>query len=69
TPRKPRAAAADERVEQVGGNLVQFRAGDVHRMALDSPIDNYFMGGIIDKYFEEKSDPIYWAIWTNRVVE
>lgn len=68
-PRKPRAAAADERVEQVGGNLVQFRAGDVHRMALESPIDNYFMGGIIDKYFEEKSDPIYWAIWTNRVVE
>ncbi len=68
-PRKPRAAAADERVEQVGGNLVQFRAGDVHRMALESPIDNYFMGGIIDKYFEEKSDPIYWAIWTNRVVK
>ncbi len=68
-PRKPRATVADARVREIGGNLEQFRAGDVHRMALEVPIDNFFMGGIVDKYFEEKSDPIYWAIWTNRVVE
>lgn len=68
-PRKPRATVTDERVEEIGGNLEQFRAGDVHRMALELPIDDYFMGGIVDKYFEEKSDPIYWAVWTNRVVE
>ena len=68
-PRKPRATVADERVREIGGNLDQFRAGDVHRMALETPIDDYFMGGIVDKYFEEKSDPIYWAVWTNRVVE
>jgi hypothetical protein len=68
-PRKPRATVADERVREIGGNLGQFRAGDVHRMALEKPIDDYFMGGIVDRYFEEKSDPIYWAVWTNRVVE
>jgi hypothetical protein len=68
-PRKPRATVADERAREIGGNLEQFRARDVHRMALELPIDDYFMGGIVDKYFEEKSDPIYWAVWTNRVVE
>ncbi len=68
-PRKPRATVVGERVQELGGNLEQFRAGDVHRMALEVPIDDYFMGGIVDKYFEEKSDPIYWAVWTNRVVE
>lgn len=68
-PRKPRATVADERVQEIGGNLEQFRARDVHRMALETPIDDYFMGGIVDKYFEEKSDSIHWAVWTNRVVE
>ena len=66
-PAKPRSAAADARVGEIGGNLTQFRVGDIHRMALEVPIDDYYMGGIINKYFGQVDDPIYWAVWTNRV--
>lgn len=68
-PWKPRATAVDARVQEIGGNLKEFRVGDVHRMALEVPIDDYFMGGIVDRYHDEKSGPIYWAVWTNRVIE
>ncbi len=68
-PLKPRDTVADERVEEVGGNLKRFRVGDVHRMALEQPIDDHFMGGIINRYFGEDTGPIWWAVWTNRVVE
>ncbi len=67
-PLKPRDAVADARVEDVGGTLKKFRPGDVHRMALDAPVDDFYMGGIINRYFDEKPDPVYWAVWTNRVV-
>ena len=67
-PAKPRDAAADARVGEIGGNLRQFRVGDIHRLALEVPIDDYYMGGIINKYFGQTEDPIYWALWTNRVV-
>jgi hypothetical protein len=66
-PAKPRDAVADARVQEIGGSLKQFRVGDVHRMALEVPIDDYFMGGIINKYFGVVNDPIYWAVWTNKV--
>ena len=68
-PRKPRATVSDSRVKGIGGNLRVFRAGQVHRMALEVPIDDYFMGGIINKYFGENTGPIYWAVWTNLVVK
>jgi len=68
-PAKPRDKAADARVQQIGGNVKQFRVGDIHRMALEVPIDDYYMGGIINKYFGEVNEPIYWAIWTNKVVK
>jgi hypothetical protein len=64
-PLKPRASVADERVTDVGGTLKKFRAGDVHRMALASPIDEYYMGGIVNRYFDEYKGPIYWALRTN----
>ncbi len=64
-PWKPRAEAADRRVKGIGGRLRQFRAGDTHRMALDVPIDDYFMGGIVNKYFGTETGPLYWAVWTN----
>lgn len=66
-PAKPRHAVADARVQQIGGNLKKFRVGDIHRMALQVPIDDYYMGGIINKYFGKSNDPIYWALWTNLV--
>lgn len=66
-PFKPRSEAADQRVPDIGGNLTSFRPGQIHRMALEVPIDDYFMGGIINKYFGKFDGPIYWAVWTNEV--
>lgn len=63
-PLKPRASAQDEFSGKVGGHLERFRAGDVHRMALEAPLDNFWMGGVVDKYFEQKGVR-YWAVWTN----
>ena len=68
-PAKPRDKAADARVQVIGGNVKQFRTGDIHRMALEVPIDDHYMGGIINKYFGEVNEPVYWAIWTNKVVK
>jgi hypothetical protein len=64
-PWKPRGEAADRRVKDVGGRLKQFRAGDVHRMALDGPIEDVFMGGIVNTYFGQDTGTIYWAAWTD----
>ena len=66
-PFKPRAEAADRRVPGIGGNLKTFRAGDVHRLALAGPIDDHYMGGIVNKYFGKDTGTIYWAVWTNLV--
>jgi hypothetical protein len=65
-PFKPRSKAADRRVKDIGGNLETFRAGQVHRMALEESMLEHFTGGILNKYSEEDTDPIYWAVWTNR---
>jgi hypothetical protein len=67
-PLKPRAEAADAKAPGIGGNLRRFQAGDVHRMALDVPLDDHYMGPIINKYLGDTSSPLYWAVWTNRVV-
>jgi len=63
-PLKQRPGAQDEFSGKVGGRLDAFRAGDVHRMALEEPLDNFWMGGVVDKYFNEKGVR-YWAVWTN----
>ena len=66
-PFKPRSEAADQRVQDVGGHLESFGAGDVHRMALEGSMLDHFSGGILNKYSEEDTDPIYWAVWTDLV--
>jgi hypothetical protein len=66
-PFKPRSEAADRYVPDVGGNLKEFRAGQVHRMALDDSMPYRFTGGILNKYSDEDTDPIYWAVWTDLV--
>lgn len=66
-PWKPRAEAADKKVKDIGGTLREFRAGDTHRMALEVPIDDHFMGGIVNKYFGKETGPLYWAVWTDSV--
>jgi hypothetical protein len=64
-PWKPRGEAADRRVKNVGGNLQRFQAGQVHRLALEVPIEDHFMGGIVNKYFGQDTGPLHWALWTN----
>lgn len=66
-PFKPRSEASDARVKEIGGGLKSFRAGQVHRMALEVPADEHYMGGLVNKYFDTTNDPIYWAVWTNLV--
>ena len=66
-PFKPRDEAADRRAPEIGGDLETFEPGQIHRMALEVPIDDFYMGGIVNKYFDEKPDPIYWGVWTNLV--
>jgi hypothetical protein len=64
-PWKPRSEAADKRVTSVGGSLRSFQAGQTHRMAMEVPIDDHFMGGIVNKYFGRATNALYWAVWTN----
>ena len=64
-PWKPRAAAADRKVKDIGGTLGDFRAGESHRMALETPMDEHFLGGVVDKYFGTHNGPAFWAVWTN----
>lgn len=64
-PFKPRSKAADRKVPGIGGNVESFRGGDVHRMALEAPLEDRFMGGVIDKYFGEPRGELYWAVWTD----
>jgi len=67
-PLKPRAQAADARSGEIGGNVRKFVAGDIHRMALEVPLADFYMGPIINPYPGESAGPLHWAVWTNRVV-
>jgi hypothetical protein len=64
-PWKPRSEAADRKVKNLGGTLREFRAGAFHRMALEMPMDEHFLGGIVDKYFGQREGSAFWAVWTN----
>jgi hypothetical protein len=66
-PAKPRSEVADRKAPDVGGHLKSFRAGDVHRMAMEGSMLDHFSGGILNLYSEEDTDPIYWAVWTDPV--
>jgi hypothetical protein len=64
-PWKSRTQAADKRVKNVGGTVRQFRAGQTHHLALEIPIEDHFMGGIVNKFFGQTTNAVYWAVWTN----
>jgi hypothetical protein len=66
-PWKPRREASDRRARNIGGNLRQFEPGQVQHLALEVPIEDFFMGGIVNKYFGKTSEPLYWAVWTDLV--
>lgn len=65
-PFKPRSEAPDARVKNIGGNLKRFQAGEAHHMALEAPIEDVFMGGIVNKYFGQATGTVYWAVWTDQ---
>jgi hypothetical protein len=64
-PWKPRAEAADKRAPNVGGSVRRFEAGQIHHLALEVPIEDHFMGGIVNKFFGRTTNAIYWAVWTD----
>lgn len=64
-PFKPRSEAQDRRVTGIGGNLRSFQEGQTHHMALEAPIEDHFMGGIVNKYFGQSTGTVYWAVWTD----
>lgn len=66
-PRKPRESVADEFYPDLGGQLRVFRAGDRHRLALEVPIDEHYIGAIVDRYHRINGKTVYWAVWTNPV--
>lgn len=66
-PYKPRSQAADPTIKNIGGNVKQLKIGDRHRMALQAPIDDYYIGAIINKYPAGEARMIYWPVWTNMV--
>ncbi len=67
-PLKPRSEAADAKSGEIGGNVKKLVAGDIHRLALATPLDDFYMGPMINKYHGEDKSSLYWAVWTNRVV-
>jgi hypothetical protein len=64
-PWKPRDEAAQRQVKDVGGTLRKFEAGRLNRMALETPMDEFYLGAIVDKYFGKREGSAYWAVWTN----
>jgi len=63
-PLKPRTTVQDDLSGKVGGQVNAFHAGDIHHLALDSPLDRMWMGGVVDTYVNAKGLR-YWAVWTN----
>lgn len=68
-PLRNRDEAADVRSKGIGGTVRRFRTGDIHRLALEPSIDDYYMGPMVNKYFgtPEGKERIYWPVWTNAV--
>ncbi len=64
-PWKARDQAAQGQVKDVGGTLRRFEAGQLNRMALETPMDEFYLGAIVDKYFGKREGSAYWAVWTN----
>lgn len=64
-PLKRRSNAADKFSGKLGGNVERFEVGDVHRLALEGPLADFYMGAIIDKRLKEPGTR-YFAVWTDR---
>lgn len=64
-PWKSRAEAADKWVRDIGGSLRGLKADAVHDLALESGLEDHFMGGVIDPHADTREGVVYWAVWTN----
>ncbi len=64
-PRKPRSRVADEFYPDLGGTVTGFRAGDTHRLALDAPWDEHYIGPLVDRYHQLSDKTLYWSIRCN----
>jgi len=62
-PPQPRSSVADEFFPKLGGSLQRFRAGDIHHLALDVPLDDHYIGAIVDRYHAVEKPVVYWAVW------
>ena len=49
----------------LGGDVRAFVAGDRHHLALAIPLDDHYMGGLVDKYFGRRPPLTYWALRTD----
>ena len=68
-PRKTRSEVGDEFYPDLGGTVDRFRAGDVHRLAMEEPWDEHYIGPLVDRYHETTGKRLYWGIWSNSVGE
>jgi len=68
-PLKPRSQASDDKVKGIGGNLKEFRARALHRIALEVPLENFYTGQLINQYTTRNTGPLYWAVWTNEATD
>lgn len=69
-PYLPRSQSADPVTpgcEELGGTVESFLAGDVHRLALEVPYDEYSMATLINPYHDQTGDPIHWCVLANEV--
>ena len=64
-PYKPRQEASDKWVSGIGGNLLTFEAGQLHRLCLEPSADQHYLGGLINLYFDQAADDPYWAVHTD----
>jgi len=64
-PRLSRSQVKDKMDAFVGGNLTEFRAGDVHRLQLVRPLEKIWKDATEDEYFDDDSER-WFALTTDK---
>lgn len=65
-PRQARDKVKDKMDAYVNGNLVEFKAGDLHRLQLVKPLEKIWKDATEDEYFDDDSER-WFAISTDKV--
>jgi hypothetical protein len=53
-------------VTGVGGTVEKFIAGEVHHLTILPNLDEHYIGGLSDRYFEQHQGNAWWAVRTDR---